>query len=57
MYALYKDVTYVKSISNFPEVNKRKQVNKNKLWVASTQYNLSLKNLFEKKPNDISYIM
>ena len=48
MCALYKDVTYVKSISNFPEVNKRKQVNKSKLWVASTQYNLSLKNLFEQ---------
>ena len=31
MCALYKDGTYVKSISNFPEVNKRKQVNKSKL--------------------------
>ena len=31
MCSLYKDVTYVKSISNFTDVNKYKPVNKNKL--------------------------
>ena len=32
MCSLYKDVKYVKSISNFPQINKYYELNKNKLW-------------------------